>query len=149
MSTGPTAGTHQKMESAGPGERGHAAFHSSCGWCSVCCSLQEWNNVADVHLSPDPHARSRAYLWGPDHSRVLDRVEQLLGWWKRRHQEDVLLMFYDNLKEDHAWCVRKIATFMGVNCTDEVIARVVKTSHPENWCPSTPQSLMLPRCHLH
>ena len=63
---------------------------------------------------------------------VRKSIEQLLGWWKRRHQEDVLLMFYDDLKEDHTGCVRKIAKFMGVSCTDEVIARVVKTtSHAE------------------
>ena len=63
---------------------------------------------------------------------VRKRIEQLVGWWKRRHQENILLMFYDDLKEDHTGCVHRIAKFMGVNCTDEVIARVVKTtSHVE------------------
>ena len=63
---------------------------------------------------------------------VRKRIEQLLGWWKRRLQDDILLMFYDDLKEDHSGCVHRIAKFMGVNCTDEVIARVVKTtSHAE------------------
>ena len=56
---------------------------------------------------------------------VRKRIEQLLGWWKKRHQDD-------DLKEDHSGCVCKIAKFMGVDCTDEVIARVVKTtSHGE------------------
>ena len=63
-------------ESARPGERGHASFHSLSRRCGVCSALQEWNNMADAHLSPDPHARSRAYLSGPDRYCVLDRVKQ-------------------------------------------------------------------------
>ena len=67
-----------------------------------------------------------------DSGLVRKRIEQLLGWWKRRHQNNVLLMFYDDLKEDHTGSVRKIAKFIDVDCTDEVIARVVKTtSHAE------------------
>lgn len=63
---------------------------------------------------------------------VRKRIEQLLGWWKRRHQDNVLLMFYDDLKEDHRGSVLRIAKFIGVNCDDEAISRIVKTtSHVE------------------
>ena len=79
---------------------------------------------------------------------VRKRIEQLLGWWKRCHQDNILLMFYDDLKEDHSGCVHRIAKFMGVNCTDEVIARVVKQLRMLK-CPSIPPSLMLTHCHLH
>ncbi len=41
-------------------------------------------------------------------------------------------MFFDDLKEDHTGCVRHIAKFMGVDCDEEAIARVVHTtSHAE------------------
>ena len=30
------------------------------------------------------------------------RIEELLVWWERRNEENVLLIFYDDLKEDHA-----------------------------------------------
>ena len=63
---------------------------------------------------------------------VRKRIEDLLVWWKRRHQDNVLVIFYDDLKEGHSGCVRRIAGFMGVNCSDEDIAHVVKTtSHAE------------------
>ena len=60
------------------------------------------------------------------------RIEDLLVWWKRRHQDNILLMFYEELKEDHSGSVSKIAKFMGANCSEEVIGRVVHTtSHSE------------------
>lgn len=52
----------------------------------------------------------------------------LLEWWEHRHDPDVLFLFYDDLKEDHIGCVRRIAKFMGVDCSEEVIMRVVHTT---------------------
>ena len=57
-----------------------------------------------------------------------ERLGDLVVWWERRHQKNVLFLFYDDLKEDHAGCVRRIANFLGVDCDDEVIARVVHTT---------------------
>eukprot|EP00731_Ephydatia_muelleri_P016454 Em0009g878a len=42
--------------------------------------------------------------------------------------KDVLLLFYDDLKEAHTECVRRIAKFIGVYCDEETIARVVHTT---------------------
>ena len=39
--------------------------------------------------------------------------------------------FFDNLKEDHASSVRRIAKFMGVDCNEEVAHVVHTTSHAE------------------
>ena len=55
-------------------------------------------------------------------------LRDILVWWEHRHDKDVLLLFYDDLKEDHTGCVRRIAKFMGVDCDDETIARVVHTT---------------------
>ena len=35
---------------------------------------------------------------------------------------------FDDLKEDHAGYVRRIANFLGVDCDDEVIACVIHTT---------------------
>ena len=63
---------------------------------------------------------------------MLEKVElhlkDLLVWWEHRHDSDSLLLFFDNLKEDHEGCVRRIAKFMGVKCDEDVIARVVHTT---------------------
>lgn len=63
---------------------------------------------------------------------IRKRFEDLVVWWEKRHQENILLLFYDDLKENHAGSVRRIAKFMGVDCDEDVIARVVHTtSHAE------------------
>ena len=60
------------------------------------------------------------------------RLENLLVWWEHRHDSDVLLIFFDDLKEDHTGCVRRIAKFINVDCDEDIIARVVHTtSHAE------------------
>lgn len=59
-------------------------------------------------------------------------LRSLVVWWEHRHDGNVLLMFFDDLKEDHAGCVRRIAKFMGLDCDEETIARVVfTTTHAE------------------
>ena len=60
------------------------------------------------------------------------RLKDLLTWWEHRHDDNLLLVFFDDLKEDHAGCVRRIAKHMGVDCDEDTIARVVHTtSHAE------------------
>ena len=56
-------------------------------------------------------------------------LRDLLVWWEHRHDEDVLILFFDDLLEDHMGCVRRIAKFIGAqHCDDETIARVVQTT---------------------
>ena len=57
-----------------------------------------------------------------------NNLRTLLTWWEHRHDDNILLMFYDDLKEDHAGCVRRIAKFLGFDCDEETIARVVHTT---------------------
>ena len=57
-----------------------------------------------------------------------DTYRDLLTWWEHRHNKDVLFLFFDDLKEDHAGTVRRIAKFVGVECSDEVLAHVVHTT---------------------
>ncbi len=59
-------------------------------------------------------------------------LNDLLEWWEHRNDENILVVFFDDLKEDHTGCVRRIAKFMGIDCDEEVIARVGHTtSHAE------------------
>ena len=56
-------------------------------------------------------------------------MHNLLVWWEHRHDDNVLLTFFDDFKEDHAGCVRRIAKFMGfADYDEEAIARVVATT---------------------
>ena len=66
----------------------------------------------------------------------------------------MLLLFYDDLKEDHIECVRRIAKFMGVDCDEETIARVVHTTtHAEmvkhhSKFDNQGQILMIAKMHM-
>ena len=52
----------------------------------------------------------------------------LLSWWKQRENPDVLWMFYEDLREDLPACVRRIADFMGINLTEELLAVTLENS---------------------
>ena len=70
---------------------------------------------------------ARAYV-----QQIERQLTDLMSWWDHRNDEDMLLIFYDDLKEDHAGTVRRIAKFMGVDLDDDAVARVVHTtSHAE------------------
>ena len=60
--------------------------------------------------------------------QVEKTVNDLLIWWEHRNDKDLLLVFFDDLKEDHEGCVRRIAKHIGVECTEDEIARVVHTT---------------------
>ena len=63
---------------------------------------------------------------------VQNQINDLILWWECRNYENFMLIFYDDLKEDHAGSVRRIASFMGVDLDDDAVARVVHTtSHAE------------------
>ena len=55
-------------------------------------------------------------------------LNNLLVWWEHRHDDNILLLFFDDLKEDHAGCVRRIAKFTGIECSEAVLERVVHTT---------------------
>ena len=59
---------------------------------------------------------------------VENAYRDLLTWWEHRHDKDVLFLFFDDLKEDHTGIVCQIAEFVGVECSGEVLARVVHTT---------------------
>ena len=59
-------------------------------------------------------------------------LNELLVWWEHRNDHDVLLLFFDDLKEDHAGCMSRIAKFIGIDCDEALLACVVhNTTHAE------------------
>ena len=67
--------------------------------------------------------------------KVEENINDLLLWWEHRHDDDILLFFFDDLLEDHTGCVYRIAKFIGVDCDEDTLARVVHTTtHAEMAC---------------
>ena len=60
--------------------------------------------------------------------QVEKNVNDLLVWWEHRNDKDTLLLFYDDLKEDHEGSVHRIAKHISVDLTEDEIARVVHTT---------------------
>ena len=63
-----------------------------------------------------------------DYGGVAVVLNELLVWWEHRNDADVLFLFFDDLKEDHAGCVSCIAKFIGVDCDEALLALVVHTT---------------------
>ena len=40
----------------------------------------------------------------------------------------MLFLFFDDLREDHVGCVHRIAKFIGIDCDEALLARVVHTT---------------------
>lgn len=52
----------------------------------------------------------------------------LLSWWEHRHDENVLLLAYEEMKDDLPETVRRVAEFIGVPLDDELLEIVVRQS---------------------
>ena len=63
-----------------------------------------------------------------DHGDTAMVLNGLLVWWEHCNDDDVLFLFFDDLREDHAGCVRRIAKFIGIECDEALLARVVHTT---------------------
>ena len=53
--------------------------------------------------------------------------DHLLSWWEHRNDSNVLLLFYEDMKDDLESVVRMVATFMGIQ-DEERIEKAVKMS---------------------
>jgi hypothetical protein len=53
---------------------------------------------------------------------------QLRSWWEQRQREDVLMLSYEDMKQDVGGAVRRIATFMGLQPDEECVALVIRQS---------------------
>jgi hypothetical protein len=55
----------------------------------------------------------------------------LASWWEQRHNPDVLLLCYEEMRADLPKTVRRIAAFMDIPLDDELLALVVQQSSRE------------------
>jgi hypothetical protein len=55
----------------------------------------------------------------------------LSSWWEQRHNPDVLLLCYEDMKTDLPGTVRRVAHFMGIEADDSLLDTVVRQSSRE------------------
>ena len=54
-----------------------------------------------------------------------DVIDFCKAWWEMKDVEGVLMLQFEELKQDHEGCVRKIAKHLGKDLSDEVIKKIV------------------------
>ena len=57
-----------------------------------------------------------------------DYFEHVLGWWEHKDDDNVLFLKYEDMKKDIREAIRKIASFIDVELTDEALESVVQKS---------------------
>lgn len=63
-------------------------------------------------------------------------IKDLAEWWQHRHDPNVLFCFFDELVDDRALLVQRVAIFMDVPVSDDLVETVVKqTSYKEMGSP--------------
>ncbi|XP_006817856.1 sulfotransferase 1E1-like [Saccoglossus kowalevskii] len=50
--------------------------------------------------------------------------DHVLHWWSRRHDSNVLFMFYEDMKQDLIGNIRKVAEFLEVKLDDNVVDKI-------------------------
>ncbi|XP_015260915.1 PREDICTED: sulfotransferase 1C1-like [Gekko japonicus] len=77
-----------------------------------------------VQLLP-PSFWEQKFMWGSwsDHVR---------GWWEAKDQHPILYLFYEDIKEDPAREIRKVAQFLGIELTEPVLKQIVQHTTFEN-----------------
>lgn len=51
--------------------------------------------------------------------------DHFLGWWAHRNDPNILWLHYEDLKEDFPGCVLRIARFMDIDLSDDLMSQVM------------------------
>ena len=51
-------------------------------------------------------------------------MDHLVGWWPRRNDKNVLFLKYEDMKKDLESTISKIASFIGINLSDDIITKI-------------------------
>ena len=84
-----------------------------------------------IHELPGAEIDWSLFLCNFHHGNVWfgDFFDHVLSWWAHRHDSKVLFLTFEDMKKDLPSAVARIARFIGVDISDEIISKIAeKTS---------------------
>lgn len=121
--------------------KSHLNWHDIPKGCKYICSFR---NPEDAFVSfyrffegrffeaETISIESLSHLWAP-RDKLFEQGywHHLISWWEQRHNSDVLLLCYEDMKDDLEGTVRKISDFMAIELDDHLLSIVLKQSSRE------------------
>ena len=96
----------------------------------VC--LSRWNHyklldkyTGGLELLADLYIRDGGPFYAPHFTNIL-------SYWNRRNQDNILIVFYEEMKKDLSSVIRKITNFLGKEVTEENIKNIVEFTNIDN-----------------
>ena len=88
--------------------------------------------VGEALAPPDPDIRRYFLTWlEKDGWPFWSFWENTRTWWAARHHRSVLMLHFNDLKQDLTGSARRIAAFLGIDADEQTLARVVRHSNFE------------------
>lgn len=121
--------------------KSHLSWHDIPKGARYICSFRHYYNVI-ISLYRffegwmfEPRTISlptfAAWCWPRDKADQQGYWYHLSSWWEQRHNKDILLLCYEDMKVDLPGTVRKVAHFMGITLDDELFDIVQRQSSRE------------------
>jgi hypothetical protein len=121
--------------------KSHASWHDIPKGCRYICSFRHpYDAIISFYrffegwfFEPDTIGLEDLthWRWPRDEVDCQGYWYHLISWWEQRHNQDVLLLCYEDMKADLAGTVQKVARFMGVELDDSLLEIVVRQASRE------------------
>lgn len=118
--------------------KSHDSWHDVHKGCRYICCFRHYHDVIvslyrffeGWYFEPGSISLETftSWRWPRDKMGSKGYWHHLSSWWEQRHNKDVLLLCYEDMKADLPGTVRKIARFMGITLDEALLDIVVRQS---------------------
>lgn len=121
--------------------KSHLSWNAVPKGCKYICSFRNptdaftsfYRFFEGLYFEPGSISMEALFNWRWPRDRVAEigYWQHLSSWWEQRHNSNVLLLCYEDMKDDLKGTIEKIASFMEIDLDDELLNIVFKQSSRE------------------